>query len=55
MTPEIKQRIEQIRRGEVPERYVKPHWDLLLPIGNDTPLEISIPKEENLGMKIYRF
>lgn len=23
MTPEIKQRIEQIRRGEVPERYVK--------------------------------
>ena len=23
MTPEIKQRIEQIRRGEMPERYVK--------------------------------
>ena len=23
MTPEIKQRIEQIRRGEVPEGYVK--------------------------------
>lgn len=28
MTPEIKQRIEQIRRGEVPERYVKTALEL---------------------------
>lgn len=55
MTPETKQQIEQIHRGEAPEGYVKPHWGLLLPIGSDTPLATSIPKGKNLGAKSYRF
>jgi len=29
MTSEIKQRIEQIRRGEVPEEYKKIHGDIV--------------------------
>lgn len=55
MTPEIKQRIEQIRRGEVPERYVKTalglapaNWKRY--IFGDIYTERKEPGDENLPL-----
>lgn len=55
MTPDVKQRIQQIRRGEVPERYVKTALGIVPADWKRCTFGDIYTERKELGVKNYRF